>query len=220
VSWTPNGIDMTQWALIESDKKNALSLRTKCLVGDNKIIVGIFGQLKVKKGVLFFLENCIHAGYSGMYHFLLIGDLDPALQEWLNLQSECTYTHLPFMDRFELLPYYAVCDYVAIPSYYDGMPNVLLEAASLGIPCIGSTAGGMGDILVDNVHGILFSPGDNHSCRHAIMRVTQLSNEQRQSMGEQSRVLVEQTYSLKNEINRYLLVFRATNKKMSQPDTL
>ena len=79
----------------------------------------------------------------------------------------------PFLDRYELLAVYAACDLVALPSFYDGLPNVALEAAALGIPLLASDAGGLAD-LVDDEIGFRFPAGDAHGCRAAVHRAARV----------------------------------------------
>lgn len=49
---------------------------------------------------------------------------------------------------------------LALPSYIECMPMILLEAMSAGIPCVATTVGGIPDILTDGVEGCLVAPGD------------------------------------------------------------
>ena len=105
---------------------------------------------------------------------------------------------------------------VVIASFYDGMPNVLLEAAGLRIPMLASTAGGMGDVLEDNQHGFLFHPGDAHECRKALQRAAMASDEELKLLGENCRLLTESRLSRKAETESYLSVFAETMRQTRQ----
>ena len=48
----------------------------------------------------------------------------------------------------------------ALPSYSEGMPISLLEAMAAGVPAIASPVGGIPEVLVDGVSGLLSAPGD------------------------------------------------------------
>ena len=80
------------------------------------------------------------------------------MEAWL-AEHELEHTALPFLDRYELLPWYAACDFIAIPSFYDGLPNVLVEAAALGVPLIASRVDGMADVLTDGETALPVRPG-------------------------------------------------------------
>ncbi len=65
--------------------------------------------------------------------------------------------HLPDADLAALL---AAVDAVVLPSRYEPFGIVALEAAAAGAPLVASTAGGLGDVVVDGVTGVSFPPGD------------------------------------------------------------
>ena len=90
---------------------------------------------KAKKGGVFLLDALTRSGVADRFHLLLAGWMAPDMEAWL-AEHELEHTALPFLDRYELLPWYAACDFLAIPSFYDGLPNVLVEAAALGVPLL------------------------------------------------------------------------------------
>ena len=137
--------------------------------------------------------------------------------EWLEgHRSEVAFTTLPFLDRYDLLPFYAACEMVVIPSFYDGLPNVLLEAAGLGIPALASTAGGMADFLTDEEHAILFRPGDSHECRRAISRAAKISDEELKRLGQNCRTLAFNNFDHLVEARRYLAVLKETRQPIER----
>jgi hypothetical protein len=77
----------------------------------------LFGQLKRKKGGVFFLEALMRSGVANKFHVLFVGDMETEMQEWLAAYGKSlAFTVVPFTDRYALLPYYAACDLIAIPS--------------------------------------------------------------------------------------------------------
>ena len=73
--------------------------------------------------------------------------------------------HLPDPDLAALL---AAVDAVVLPSRYEPFGIVALEAAAAGAPLVASTAGGLGDIVVDGVTGVSFPPGDVPALARAV----------------------------------------------------
>jgi glycosyltransferase involved in cell wall biosynthesis len=136
--WVPNGIE-PEWALAPSDRAQASAFRAT----HDRLTLGLFGQLKAKKGGVFLLDALVRSGVADRFHLLLAGWMAPDMEAWL-AEHELAHTTLPFLDRFELLPWYAACDWLAIPSFYDGLPNVLTEAAALGVPMIAARAASLG----------------------------------------------------------------------------
>ncbi|GLZ05987.1 hypothetical protein Acsp03_34530 [Actinomadura sp. NBRC 104412] len=73
------------------------------------------------------------------------------------------------VDWMYTLPHAEVAAWLAhagLPSFYDGMPNVALEAAALGVPLLASDAGGLADVADEEI-GFVFPAGDAHACRAA-----------------------------------------------------
>jgi glycogen(starch) synthase len=205
--WIPNGIDLAEWEPLPSHNKRAQKWRQEH-VAEGRRVLGMFGHIKQKKGGLFFLDTLLESGLADRFHLLFAGELDEEVSNWLSLhQAEIAHSIFPFIDRYDLIPHYTACDMVVIASFYDGLPNVLLEAAGLHIPLLASTAGGMGDVLEDNQQGFLFHPGDAHECRRALQRAATASDKELKLLGKNARVLVESRLSHQAETESYLSVF-------------
>ncbi|GAA1304093.1 glycosyltransferase family 4 protein [Pseudonocardia xinjiangensis] len=73
--------------------------------------------------------------------------------------------HLPDEELVALL---AAADAVVLPSRYEPFGIVALEAAAGGAPLVASTAGGLGEVVVDGVTGVSFPPGDVAALARAV----------------------------------------------------
>ncbi|WP_428243605.1 glycosyltransferase family 4 protein [Gynuella sp.] len=210
VEWIANGIDHESWQPLSSDRDQAAALRDQWQENRNVTVLGMFGHIKRKKGGGYFIDALLRSGRASEVHLLVVGDMEPDLSDKLNQQSpQLSYTHIPFADRYSLIPYYLACDYVCIPSYYDGMPNVMLEAAALGIPMLASRAGGMADMLEDGRHGYLFAPGHTDDCARAISTACSTETQQHQILSEACQSLVTEHLNQTIELNRYEQLFVA-----------
>lgn len=207
-----NGIDTTTWRAEKFDLDSAAAWRAGQVSG-GRLVVGLFGQFKAKKGGRFLLENVLKAGLQDSFHFMIVGDVETDMQTWLDENSNrLHFTRLPFLDRLELLGRYPACDYIALPSHYDGMPNVLLEAGALGIPVIAARTGGISDVTADLLDAVTFHPGDDAACRQALWNAGHMTGPQLHELGKALQNRIFEHFTAARETAAYLAVFKQTAK--------
>jgi len=220
VRWIPNGIDAAEWSLHGFDRERARRWRADH-VQPGRRVVGLFGHLKRKKGGAFLLDALARSGMAERLHLLVVGEVEPDMLAELTAASQpAAYTHVPFVDRLDLLPWYAACDLMVVPSLYDGMPNVVLEAGALGIPVLGSRAGGMADLLHEGDTAITFAPGDVHECRRALEHAATLPGPDLHALGARLQALVLGEFHHRIEAARYHQVLLDTAGTPATPGTM
>ncbi len=208
ISYIPNGIDIEGWKPDNSELKLADKWR-KANIPKGRTLIGLFGQLKSKKGGIFFLETILQANLGNILHFLIAGDIEPQMSEWLTANKESlSFTTIPFLDRFELLTRYPACDFVALPSFYDGMPNVLLEAGLLGIPAIAASAGGIPDVIPAELEQLTFHPGDRNSCIKAVWNAVNMTSAQKKAAGSLMIKTIKKKFTAAAETSSYIKLFK------------
>ena len=106
-------------------------------------------------------------------------------------------------------PYYAAADCVVLPSYHEGMSNVLLEAAATGRPVITSDIHGCKEAVTDGETGLLCRVKDADDLYEKMRRMAQTTREQRAAMGKAARAKMEQEFE-KSGVVRHTLraIFR------------
>jgi len=83
-------------------------------------------------------------------------------------------------------PYYRAMDVMVLPTWREGFPNVVLEAAASGIPVVTTLCTGSRDAVVPEVTGLLIPPGYPEAIREAVLQL--LGNpERRRRMGKAAR---------------------------------
>lgn len=186
ILFTPLGIIPEVWHIFPGDQEEASALRSR-ISPAGKPLVGIFGQLKYKKGLRTAISVFRDHGCSRHARLLTVGELPEADRQELEESCSAFWSHEPFRRREELIPLYLACDIVMIPSLYDGMPNVLLETMICGTVVVASSAGGMPDVISDGETGFLFDAGDDVAAAGAMARALALTAEQRHAMAEAAR---------------------------------
>jgi len=86
-------------------------------------------------------------------------------------------TKLGIADRTEFLGYvadmpalYAATDLVVQSSFTEGLPNVMLEVAFLGIPVVATDVGGTREVIQHGISGCLIEPRSVHSLEQGLRR--------------------------------------------------
>lgn len=197
VHFIPNGIHSHNWLPLKSEMESMMEWR-QANTTPHTTTIGLFGVLKEKKGIRFFLKSLIKSGMMESVHLILTGNIDEITLQLIE-RHQLQTTLLPFMDRNELLKYYTACDWVAIPSFYEGMPNVILEAGILGIPIISSNVDGMKDILIHQENGLTFHPSDKEACAQQIFKAIKMSDNQRYQLGQNIKALIASKYTADQE---------------------
>jgi glycosyltransferase involved in cell wall biosynthesis len=167
----PNGIDGSAFdiAVDRQAKRRELGLPADALV------LGIGVRLSDQKGIAYLLQAMpeivarvpravlVVAGEGPLEHDL------KAQAERLALGSHVTFVG-PRLDVPELLK---VFDLYVLPSLWEGLPMVLLEAMAAGCPVVATSVGGVPSAIESGVNGLLVPPRDPAALARALVRVLQ-----------------------------------------------
>lgn len=91
-------------------------------------------------------------------------------------------------------PYYAAADCVVLPSYHEGMSNVLLEAAATGRPLITSQIPGCQEAVDENITGLLCPARDENGLYDTLVKMLDTSKEDRAAMGIAGRKKMQRQF--------------------------
>lgn len=97
----------------------------------------------------------------------------------------------------------AQADIFCLPSYREGVPNALLEAAACGLPIVTTDAPGCRDVVTDNVNGLLV-PVQNAKALAEALEILIISSELRRKMGAAGRQIAVEQFSTA-KVNRETL---------------
>jgi glycosyltransferase involved in cell wall biosynthesis len=95
-------------------------------------------------------------------------------------------------------------DCIVLPSYREGLPRALLEGSAMGKPLIATDVPGCRDVVVEGETGYLCAERSAESLTAAMLRMLDLSAEERREMGERGRRKVEQEFCETRVIAKYL----------------
>lgn len=160
-----NGVDFTKFTL-----KNEKNINENI---DKNFKILFIGNLIPQKGIrelLTSIENvlAIHENIE----LKIIGD-GPLLKYIKNRIEEkglTNHIHLIGKVNHSLLPdFYNNSDLVVLPSYSEGLPNVLVEAIACGTKVIGSNVGGIPEVIKNKRFGSIVEPQNEKSLINAIL---------------------------------------------------
>lgn len=83
----------------------------------------------------------------------------------------------------------------------EGVPVSLMEAMAAGIPCIATSSGGVGELVVDDENGLLCPPGDDGAIGGALLRLAR-DADLRQRLGARARETILQTFDARMTVTR------------------
>jgi glycosyltransferase involved in cell wall biosynthesis len=144
--------------------------------------------------------------------FLLLGPADVAnpaaipraqLATW---EAEGVVRYLGPTD--DVRPWLAQADCVVLPSYREGVPRTLLEAAATARPVIATDAPGCRDAVRDGRTGWLCRPADAGDLAERMLRFVALTPADRQAMGAAGRAFMAECFDERAVIARYLALAR------------
>ena len=166
---------------------------------ERPLTVLMVGRLLREKGVREFVEAAaiVRSQLPGV-QFLLAGDSDPGnpssiapdvVAEWQRKGDVSFLGHRP--DIRELIQ---AADLAVLPSYREGMPRSLLEAAACGLPLVATDVPGCREILSNGINGLLVPPLDSKLLAEAIIELLG-DRERREAMGKRSRAIACELFS-------------------------
>jgi len=169
----------------------------------------LVGRLLRDKGVAEFVEAArIVRKHCPTARFQLLGPIDdgnrtavdrPQVDSWV---AEGIVEYLGVTD--DVRPFIAEATAVALPSYREGLPRSLLEAAAMARPLIATDVPGCRDVVVDGHNGYLCAVRNPASLAEAMLRFANLPGDERQAMGEAARRAVERDFGQDRVIAAYL----------------
>jgi glycosyltransferase involved in cell wall biosynthesis len=102
----------------------------------------------------------------------------------------------------------SAADAYVMSSAWEGMPMVLLEAGAAGLPIVSTAVGGNEEVVRDRESGLLVPPRDSDELGRAMLRLMELPEAQRRSMGERGREHVRTHYGLSRVVERWEGLYR------------
>lgn len=152
-----SGVDTFRFKPDELARKR---IRAQLNFTDSDVVFLFLGRLNHDKGLLD-LASAYSMLENKFAKLLIVGPDEANLTDQIKVITRQKSDSIRFV-KFCLNPeeYMAASDVVCLPSYREGFGNVIIEAAAVGIPAIGTRIYGLSDAIEDGHSGLLFNPKD------------------------------------------------------------
>jgi len=187
-----NGVDVERFSPGPSD------VREKFDIPREAPVVGFVGRFTRDKGLPELMEafDLILLAEPST-HLLLVGWFDAA-EDALDAGLRNRIISHPRIRCTgfvaDTAPYYRAMDVMVLPTWREGFPNAVLEAAATGIPVVTTESTGARDAVVAEVTGLLIPPGYPEAIYESVIKLLR-DPERRLRMGRAARAWVTEHYS-------------------------
>lgn len=172
------------------------------------LIVGAAGRLSPEKGfevLVAAAERVLRVNPSAGFVLFGEGPERARLQQRINAAGMSqTFILAGFradIDRF--VPHFNL---LVLPSYTEGLPNVVLESFAAAVPVVATAVGGTPEVIEDGISGYLVTPGDAESMAERIGEA--LAHADRlPSMGRKGRLYVQEKFGFATQARLYHELF-------------
>lgn len=208
--------------LLEEALAVAKPIRKTLGVDDEDVLLGYFGRLSQEKGLCYLLDAVkLALKVIPDLKLLLVGD--GAQKEELKAKiADLALENNVFMAGFRnnVGQWMAAVDMFMLPSLTEGTPMALLEAMSMGLPCIATEVGGVPGIIESGADGILVPPAEAGLLAEAVVSLS-ADPERRRSLGAKARKKVLESYSVHRWARRieeeYVKTISAFRRQPQEP---
>lgn len=192
-----SGIDLTRFAPMAFSRNKRFTFL-------------LISRLITDKGIMEYIAAVKHLKAAGVEaSFQLLGAKDPqhqrgiqenVIQEWID---SGTIDYLGTTD--DVRTFISKADCIVLPSYREGTPRTLLEAASSAKPIIATNVPGCNDVVENEVNGLLCRIKDPEDLAEKMRVMTGLSDDRLKQFGTNGRARMEAHYDESLVIDKYLV---------------
>jgi glycosyltransferase involved in cell wall biosynthesis len=176
----------------------------------------LISRLIYDKGILEYIEAIDNLKKEGVEaNFQLLGQIDEhhkrgipseTIQKWIE-KNQVEYLGT----TEDVKSFISKADCIVLPSYREGTPKSLLEAASMAKPIVATNVPGCNNVVIDGKNGFLCKLKDSSDLARKMKLMYTLEPKSRSDMGEFSRDYVRQNFDEKIVIDKYISAINSFN---------
>ncbi len=166
------------------------------------------------KGVLEYVEAADMSRRDGKpYRWLVVGNPDPGNPASVTQQEANAWgERVQWLgERSDIAALYADSHIVVLPSYREGLPKSLVEAAACGRAVITTDVPGCRDAIEAGQTGVLVPVRDARAIYEAVCDLAE-NTQKRQAMGQAGRALAQEAFDIRKVVQAHLDIYQALSR--------
>lgn len=112
----------------------------------------------------------------------------------------------------------AQADIYALPSYFEGFPNALMEAMASHLPVVATTVGSIPELVTSSENGLLYEAGDVKALQDALETLI-IAPEMRQTLAQKARETIRNNNTIDVALKKFDYIFAQLEKKGAERTT-
>ena len=152
-----NGIDTSYFNIELFSNEELRIFKNQLGINVDDFIFIFVGRLVGDKGINELIQSFVNLKRKNI-KLLLVGDyeseLDPLLNKTLK-EIDQNINIIPVGFQNDIRKYLAISNCLVFPSYREGFPNVVMQAGSMGLPCIVTDINGCNEIILEGINGTI-----------------------------------------------------------------
>jgi glycosyltransferase involved in cell wall biosynthesis len=171
--------------------------------------IAFIGRFSEEKGISNLLKAISVTNGQG-FEIELVGEGD--LSRFSDFYEDTVRKNIsairPWISQDDLPTYLNGIKFLVLPSYTEGLPNIVMEAMSCGVVVIANPVGAVPDVVIDGVTGILMKDNSPDSIRDAIAHAISMDSGTLDRISNNARNLIFNKYSISENKARWLPLMR------------
>jgi glycosyltransferase involved in cell wall biosynthesis len=182
--------------------------KRKIKLDERDFVVGYIGRLSEEKGILNFVKSIrsiLKRENDATFLICGDGDLMIKIRKFLDKESLTKSVKLAgWIQHSELPDYMNILKLIVLPSYTEGLPNIMLEAMACGTPVLATPVGAIPDIIKDGETGFLMENNSPECIAANVIRA--LEHPDLEGVAERARATVAREFTLEKAVERWRVV--------------
>ena len=194
-----SGVDLKSLKFSKIPKKEPIIVMASRIIADK----GIFEYIK---SIQYLKKN----NFKGKFY--LVGDIDYKNPSAIK-KSTINYWHKKKIITYvkhqkKISPFLKKSTIIVLPSYREGFPKILMEAAACGRPVITTNVPGCKDAIIKNVTGILVPPKNHILLAKAIKNLCD-NRKRLETIGKAARKHALKNFDINNVVSQHLYIYKS-----------